>query len=202
MPSRYTGECLCALFPFFEFALLDYWGQKQRAYCLCQVLSSSPEEKLTMDHPQPIPALIVRVPSALCAFPLAEVIETMRPLPVESLANTPDFILGVSRIRGAAVPVIQLSALFQKVHRGDSVTRFVTLRVGLHCVALAVQSVVGIADLSDKALTSLPPLLRTLRTEFIQTLCTLDEELLAILNTARLVPESVWESLARAKAAS
>jgi purine-binding chemotaxis protein CheW len=154
-----------------------------------------------MDHPHPIPALIVRVPSALCAFPLAEVIETMRPLPVESLANTPDFIQGVSRIRGAAVPVIQLSALFGEDHRCDSATRFVTLRVGQRCIALAVQSVVGIADLSNQALTGLPPLLKTARTEFIQTLCTLDEEFLAILNTARLVPDSVWRSLAQAKAA-
>jgi purine-binding chemotaxis protein CheW len=154
-----------------------------------------------MDHPHPIPALLVRVPGTLCAFPLAEVIETMRPLPIELLANTPDFIQGVARIRGAAVPVIQLSAMFREDHGGDPATRFVTLRVGQHCLALAVQSVVGIADLSDQIFASLPPLLTTARTEFIQTLCTLDAELLVMLNTARLVPDSVWQSLAQTKAA-
>jgi purine-binding chemotaxis protein CheW len=124
----------------------------------------------------------------------------MRPLPVEALANTPNFIQGVARIRGAAVPVVQLTALFQDDDRGDSTTRFVTLRVGERCVALAVQGVIGVADLSDHVFDNLPPLLKTVRTESIEALGTLDAEFLVMLNTARLVPESVWQALAPSRA--
>jgi purine-binding chemotaxis protein CheW len=153
-----------------------------------------------MNQPRANPALLVRVPGALCAFPLAEVIETMRPLPIKPLAINSDFIQGVACIRGAAVPVIHLTALFHGDHSCDLPTRFVTLRVGQRCIALAVESVVGIADLSDHVLGNLPPLLKTVRTELIQTLGTLDAEFLVMLDTARLVSDSVWQSLSQTKA--
>jgi purine-binding chemotaxis protein CheW len=153
-----------------------------------------------MDQSRSSLALLVRVSGALCAFPLAEVIETMRPLAVEPLPNTPDFIRGVARIRGAAVPVVQLTALFQGDHLCDFPTRFVTLRVGQRCVAIAVQRVVGIADLSDRVFDNLSPLLQTVQTEFIQTLGTLDAEFLMMLDTARLVPDSVWQALTQTRA--
>jgi purine-binding chemotaxis protein CheW len=153
-----------------------------------------------MDEHRANPALLARVPGALCAIPLAEVIETMRPLPIEPLANQSEFILGVARIRGEAVPVVQLTALFQGDHGFEPATRFITLRVGQHCVALAVQDVVGIADLGDQVFGKLPPLLTNVGSELIQSLGTLDAEFLMVLDTARLVPESMWEGLLRSKA--
>lgn len=155
--------------------------------------------EITMDQPLLSPALLVRVPSGLCAFPLATVIETMRPLPVEPLARTPDIIQGVARIRGAAVPVVRLAALFQEDQPCDRPTRFVTLRVGQRCIALAVQSVIGIADLSGHAFDIFPPLLKTMRTELIRSLGTLDAEFVVTLDAARLVPDSVWNALAQTK---
>ena len=142
------------------------------------------------------PSLLVRVAGVLCALPLAEVVETMRPLPVEPLADAPDFILGMACIRGAAVPVVRLPALFQGDHHGDPLTRFVTLRVGQRCIALAVQSIAGVADLDEQVFGSLPPLLQSARTEFVQAMGTLDAEFLVTLNTARLIPDSVWQTLA------
>lgn len=153
-----------------------------------------------MDKPCANPVLLVRVPGALCAFPLAGVIETMRPLPTEPLSSRSEFIVGVASIRGAAVPVVQLAALFQGDHCCDPPSRFVTLRVGQRCVAFAVQSVVGIADLNDHVMGTLPPLLKTARTELILSLGTLDAEFLVVLDTARTVPDSVWQTLSQAKA--
>jgi purine-binding chemotaxis protein CheW len=164
------------------------------------------EPTFTMDEPRANPALLARVPGALCALPLAQVIETMRPLPIEPLASQSNFILGVARIRGAAVPVVGLTALFQGDRSGwdqscELPARFVTLRVGQRCVALAVHSVVGIVDLGYKVFGELPPLLSSLGTEPIQTLGTLDAEFLVVLDMARLVPDSAWEALSQTKAA-
>lgn len=145
-------------------------------------------------------ALLARIPGALCALPLADVIETMRPQPIEPLASQSDIILGVARIRGAAVPVVHLTALFQGDRCCELPTRFVTLRVGQRCVALAVLGVVGIADLNDPVFGKLPPLLKNADTDLIQTLGTLDSEFLMVLDMARLVPESIWEALSRPKA--
>jgi purine-binding chemotaxis protein CheW len=145
-------------------------------------------------------ALLVRIPGGLCALPLGEVIETMRPLPIEPLASQSSFVLGVARIRGAAVPVLQLKELFQGDGSGEAPTRFVTLRVGQRCVALAVQSVIGIAELSEQVFSKLPPLLTNAGSEIIASLGTLDAEFLVVLDMARLVPEATWEALSQTKA--
>jgi purine-binding chemotaxis protein CheW len=154
-----------------------------------------------MEQSRSNPALLVSILRARCAFPLEEVIEIMRPLPVEPLANAPDWIQGVARIRGAAVPVVRLAALFQADSNDILPTRFVTLRLGQRCIALGVQSVIGVIDLSDCGLESLPPLLKSAQTDVIRTLGTLDADFLVMLNTARLVPDSVWQAMAQAKAA-
>jgi purine-binding chemotaxis protein CheW len=153
-----------------------------------------------MDQSRANPALLVRIPGAICAFPLAEVIEIMRPQPIEPLAIQSNGILGLARIRGVAVPVVQLTALFQGDGLCDPPTRFVTLRVGQRCVALAVQSVLGIADIGDQVFGNLPPLVRNVRTELIQSLGTLDADFLVMLDTARLAPESLWLALPQTKA--
>jgi chemotaxis signal transduction protein len=62
---------------------------------------------------------------------------------------------------------------------------------------LAVESVVGIVNLSDSAFGNLPALLQSGKTEFIRALGTLDREFLVTLNTALMVPESVWLELAQ-----
>lgn len=154
-----------------------------------------------MNLQRPNSVLLVRVPGALCGLNIGDVIETMRPLAIEPLANTPDFILGIALIRGAAVPVIELGALFEAHGRGLP-TRFVTVRVGHRCVALAVESVVGVSDLGEHRCEELPPLLQGARTDVIQAIGTLDAELLVLLRASRVIPESVWNSIDRSEAAA
>jgi purine-binding chemotaxis protein CheW len=138
--------------------------------------------------------LLVRVPGAVCALPVSEVIETMRLQPLEPLSNTPDFVQGVALIRGNAVPVVDLRAIF-KANPREQPSRLVTVQLGKRCVALAVQSVVGVAELTNQNLEGMPPLLKSARTDVIQAIGTLDAELLVVLRMARSVPESVWKEI-------
>jgi purine-binding chemotaxis protein CheW len=55
--------------------------------------------------------LLCRVRERLCALPLAHVVETMRPLPIEPLGGMPGFVQGIAIIRGAPVPVVDAGAL-------------------------------------------------------------------------------------------
>jgi purine-binding chemotaxis protein CheW len=138
-------------------------------------------------------ALFCRARSRLCALPLSGVVETMRPLPVKPVVNAPRFVAGLSLIRGHPVPVVDLGALLAG-GEPDSPTRFVSLRVDSRRVALAVEEVCGIRDLPD-TLGSLPGLLAHASAELISAVGSLDAELLFLLETARLVPESVWRRL-------
>jgi purine-binding chemotaxis protein CheW len=127
----------------------------------------------------------------LCALPLRDVIETLRPLPIEPLAGAPSYVCGLSILRGAPVPVVDVGLLLgvEQVRA----TRLVALRVGTRTAALAVGAVLGVRTLAGDS--ALPPLLKQAAHGAIQTLGSLDRELLLVLEGARLVPEEVYALL-------
>jgi purine-binding chemotaxis protein CheW len=118
----------------------------------------------------------------------------MRPLPIEPLAGTPSFVVGVSVVRGSPIPVIDAARL---LGCSDSLpaARWVAMRVGSRAAALAVDEVLGVTSLTNDALGDLPPILRRGDIDFVEAIGTLDRELLLVLNSARLVPPSVWAAL-------
>jgi purine-binding chemotaxis protein CheW len=138
-------------------------------------------------------SLICRVLDRVCALPLASVIETMRPLPIEPLPGVPRPVAGVALIRGATVPVVDLGWVLSE--KASSPTRFVTMHVDGRQVALAVESVVGVRAIPDGALRELPPLLQDASSQAIAAIGTLDAELLVVLGGGRLVPDMVWRAM-------
>lgn len=141
-----------------------------------------------------LPYLICRSHTSLFALPLALVAETMRPQPSDPLGAMPPFLLGVSVIRGAPVPVVDAARLLGSAQRAPP-RRIVTLKVGERRVALAVESVIGVRALSAAALEEVPPLLRGAAEATVAALATLDAQLLLVLQSARIVPDSVWEDI-------
>jgi purine-binding chemotaxis protein CheW len=138
--------------------------------------------------------LLCRVGSMVCALPLAHVVETLRPLPLEALSGTEPFIEGVSIIRGCPVPVVDLARLLGIVT--DALwTRLVVVRVGERNAALSVGGVIGVRSLERSTLTELPPLLRRASAEVVAAVGLLDARLLLVLETSRVLPDSGWGSL-------
>jgi purine-binding chemotaxis protein CheW len=139
-------------------------------------------------------ALIVGVKSCVYAVPLKHVIETMRPLPVERISGVPSFVRGLSIIRGIPTPVVDLGAILDTP--GESGERFVTLRVGDKQIALSVNEVLGVRDL-DAILTvrEMPPLLQRASQEVVETIGTLDQQVLMVLRAGWELPKEVWHAL-------
>lgn len=135
--------------------------------------------------------LLCRAGARLCALPIETIVETMRRLPVEPLARAQPFVLGMSVVRGAPVPVVDVAALLGE--RAANPERLVTLRVGERMVALALDEVLGLRDISGAAV---PPLLQDAAGEVVAAIGALDAELLLVLNTARAIPEAVLDALA------
>ena len=136
--------------------------------------------------------LVCRVDGVLLAIPVHHVAETMRPRPVEPLTGAPPFVRGVSLIRGGPVPVVDAAALLGRSQRAP--TRFVVLKTGTHRVALAVSEVVGVRELAPERLQGLPPLFGGAPADLVTSIGVLDEALLLVLESGRLVPESLWTS--------
>jgi len=137
-------------------------------------------------------ALFFGVQSRVCAVELTNVIEIMRPLPIEPVPGVPPFVLGVSIIRGLPTPVVDLGAVLGKpLYAAD---RFVTLRMGGRQVALAVSAVLGVHEL-DPTLPELPALLQGAPKDIIESISALDEQVFVILRGAWVLPEQVWQTL-------
>jgi purine-binding chemotaxis protein CheW len=130
----------------------------------------------------------------LYALPLAHVVETLRPLPVEPLAGAPAFVRGLCVIRGVPRPVVDATGLLGAHAPGDPpaeppTARFVTVRAGAHQVALAVDAVLGVRTVPPESLHTLPPLLQEAGAEAVAAIGRLDNELLLVLRSSRLLPE-------------
>jgi purine-binding chemotaxis protein CheW len=143
-------------------------------------------------------SLLFRARGHLCALPLAHVVETMRPLPVEPMAGAPPYVRGLAIIRGAPVPVVDVARLLgEEAARPEAgapsrpSARYVTLKIAGRAIALAVDGVVGLRSLAVDSLRELPELLRDAEVDAVSSIGTLDSELLLVLRSARLVPPNV-----------
>jgi purine-binding chemotaxis protein CheW len=145
--------------------------------------------------------LLCRIGSSIGALALKDVRETMRPLPIEPLAGTPPFVLGLAIVRGFPTPVIDAarllspSALPFSPIASPSLSRFVSLKLGDRTAALAVDAVLDVRPLAAGILVDIPPLLRGAGEELVAVVGALDTRLLLVLEAARLVPDSVWSAI-------
>jgi len=138
-------------------------------------------------------SLLCRVRDVLCALPLEHVEEVMRPLPVEPIAGAPSFVRGLAVVRGAPTPIVDAAALLHGA--ASRPTRFVSLKTGSRRTVLAVDAVVGVAELPPGSSGALPPLFEGAGSESIASVGALDTELLLVVRSARLVPDEVWAAI-------
>src|SRR5258708_4700533 len=125
----------------------------------------------------------------------------MRPLPVEPISGAPSFVQGISIIRGIPTPVVDLGAILgTPCERAE---RFVTLRVGEKQMALSVNAVLSVRDL-DSIMTTreLPSLLQRASKDVIETIGTLDEQVLMVLREGWEMPDEVWHARTAQEAVS
>jgi purine-binding chemotaxis protein CheW len=67
-------------------------------------------------------------------------------------------------------------------------------------VAIGVDAVVGLRTIGSEQLGKLPPILQAVTADIIEAIGTRDAQLLVVLRAARIVPDEVWTSLAKAEA--
>lgn len=118
-------------------------------------------------------------------LPVADVIETMRPLPIQAVAGAPSLVLGVALIRGVPVAVVHTALLFG--YESRRYTRLVIVRAGASMIALAVEAVFAVATIETRALQQMPPLIGS--DSAVVAVASRDQNLVFLLNAARIVPE-------------
>jgi len=147
--------------------------------------------------------LLCRVGSRIAALDIRDVLETMRPLPIEPLTGAPPFVLGLAVVRGFPIPVVNADRLLGPSGSSSLISvpyaRFVLLKLGVRSAALAVDAVLEIRALPAEMLANIPPLLQEAGTGLVALIGTLDAQLLLVLQAARLVPDSAWNAIESSK---
>lgn len=146
--------------------------------------------------------LVTRVGGIACAFPIEQVIETMRPVTVEPIGRSASaalaFVEGLAVIRGAPVPVVDARQLLG-TPRGSG-ARVVVVRAADHRIAVVVDDVIGVRQLARDTLSALPSLLRGANQDSVSAIGARDGGLLVVLDSARVLSEDNWRVIAQADA--
>lgn len=146
--------------------------------------------------------LMTRVGAVTCAFPIEQVVETMRPLAIEPIGRSRDPALalvdGISMIRGAPVAVIDARRLLGV--SGESTSRLVVVRAADHQIAILVDAVIEVRQVERDSLARLPALLTGVTASAITAIGARDSGLMVVLDAARVLPEAAQALIAEATA--
>lgn len=107
---------------------------------------------------------------------------------VTRIANTPDFIKGVTNLRGVIVPIVDLRVKFSQgdVEYDDN-TVVIVLNFGQRVVGIVVDGVSDVLSLASDQIRPAPEFAVTLSTEYLTGLGALGDRMLILVNIEKLL---------------
>ncbi|AMO83552.1 MAG: chemotaxis protein CheW [Hafnia sp.] len=107
---------------------------------------------------------------------------------VTRIANTPDFILGVTNLRGVIVPIIDLRVKFDFPTADFNVnTVIIILNLSERVVGIIVDGVSDVTSLTNDQIRPAPDFSVTLSTEYLLGLGTVDDRMLILVDIEKLL---------------
>lgn len=107
---------------------------------------------------------------------------------VTRIANTTDFIKGVTNLRGVIVPIIDLRVKFaQQGVSYDENTVVIVLNFGQRVVGIVVDGVSDVLSLTAEQIRPAPEFAVTLATEYLTGLGALGERMLILVDIEKLL---------------
>lgn len=113
---------------------------------------------------------------------------------VTRIANTPDFILGVTNLRGVIVPIMDLRVKFDFPTADFNVnTVIIILNLTDRVVGIIVDGVSDVISLSSDQIRPAPDFSVTLSTEYLLGLGTIEERMLILVDIEKLLNSEEME---------
>jgi purine-binding chemotaxis protein CheW len=111
---------------------------------------------------------------------------------VTRMPNTPPHVKGVTNLRGAVVPIVDLRTKFALPEREyDKFTVFIIVTVGTKIVGLVVDAVEDVVDIAPEAIQPTPELAMSLGGAYVRGLAQVGDRLIALLEIERIVGADV-----------
>ena len=108
--------------------------------------------------------------------------------PPTRIANAPDFIKGVVNLRGIIVPIVDMRIKFNLgTPSYDQFTVVIILNIGNRVVGMVVDRVSDVTTLMPEQIKPAPDMGRSINTEYVIGLGTIDERMLILVDIDQLM---------------
>ncbi len=144
------------------------------------------------DHRLATMALVFQAGPLYCALPLDEVVETLRPLDTRPLAGTPPSVRGLTILRGAPAPVIDVTRLLTGT--SGEIERYIAVRAGRGPIACATGPVLGVREIEVQPPEGPAAIFTGVSKALIAGVGSIGSDPLLLLRGIRTVPDEVWEA--------
>ena len=115
---------------------------------------------------------------------------------ITQLPQTPDYVMGVTNLRGSVLPVINLRTRFGMEEREDTrKTRIIIVTMGDIKVGVVVDEVSEVLRVSDESIEPLPPMVSTVNSVFLKGIIRLEDRLVILLDPGKVLNAEEQRSL-------
>lgn len=109
-------------------------------------------------------------------------------LEITKIPKAPDYMLGITNLRGSVLPVIDLQKRFgMPVQEQTSETRIVVANMDGVKIGMVVSAVSEVLTIDDKVVEPPPPMVSNVNSEFIVGVAKIDKRLVILLDLAKVL---------------
>jgi chemotaxis signal transduction protein/chemotaxis regulatin CheY-phosphate phosphatase CheZ len=121
------------------------------------------------------------------AIPITRVREIVNLPTVTSLPQSPEYLRGVTNLRGNVIPLVNLRKLINIPENGTGGTKVIVIVSGRLTFGIIVDGITGVLSIDESAIES-PEGLSHARSQEITGVAKLDGRLIVLLDTSKLIP--------------
>ncbi len=116
---------------------------------------------------------------------------------ITQLPQTPNYIKGVTNLRGTVLPVIDLRIRFGLPTQADTKqTRVIIVTMGNIKVGIMVDGVSEVLRVSDESIEPLPAMVNAVNADFLKGIVRLEDRLIILLEVEKVLDLQEQQSLA------
>jgi len=120
---------------------------------------------------------------------------------VTKLANTPDFLKGITNLRGIIVPIIDMRLKFNLEHAEyNDLTVVIIINVANRVVGMVVDGVSDVITLAPDQIRAAPEFGGAIDTKYVMGIGTVDDRMLILVDIEKLMTSQDMDLMDRAAA--
>lgn len=122
------------------------------------------------------------------AFKVSELEEIIRPQQFTTIPRTPEYLLGVTSLRGKIIPIVDLKKMLSLTVKEDATRqKIIILKGDRGPIGVRVDRISGVVRLPAQALTESPPHLNESQLKYIDKVAIYNSRFISIINTEEIM---------------